>query len=344
MGIFMNIVKLFWNKYEKRLRSIWRIGLHSGILITFTIMMTVALSLLVVITDMISGTNLRNALVGTDPMQVVENPWVGTVLLSAATFLGVLAATFVSGRWIDRRKFKEFGLAFSKRWWADFVFGLGLGAFLMGLVFLVGWLTGNVQINGYIKSLSQGSSFIAGFLQSLILFVFVGFYEELLSRGYHLINLAEGFNGRLLGKRWALILAFLVSSLAFGVLHMGNPEATWVSTLNISLAGVFLGLGMVLTGSLAIPIGLHITWNFFQGNIFGFPVSGIRPGATIIATESIGKDWITGGGFGPEAGVLGLGAMAVGIVLTLMWLRRRGGLALQTDLAVYAVNENNEAG
>jgi len=116
---------------------------------------------------------------------------------------------------------------------------------------------------------------------------------------------------------------------------MDNPNATWVSTVNIVLAGIFLGLGMFLSGSLAIPIGLHISWNFFQGIVFGFPVSGMNMGAAMIATESAGPTWLTGGAFGPEGGALGLIAIFIGSGLTLLWLRRKGRLSLHTDLSVY---------
>jgi len=205
----------------------------------------------------------------------------------------------------------------------------------MGMIFLVGWRTGLIQITGFFKSFIPDSSFLSGFIQALIFFIFVGVYEEVLSRGYHLVNLAEGFNGNRINERWALVLAFIVSSLIFGLLHMGNPNATWISTLNISLAGIFLGLGMVLTGSLAIPIGLHITWNFFQGNVFGFAVSGVNTGATIIATESAGDQWLMGGPFGPEAGLLGLVAILLGSLLTILWIRQKHHLGLHSRLATY---------
>jgi len=335
MGKSKLVSRTFWNPNEQRLRAFWRLGLHTILLLLLTSSFTVGLMLLAVLLDLVSGANLGDILAGTSPIAMVEAPWVTLVIVPLATFFGVLSATYLSGRWFDRRPFKKYGICLSKAWFVDFGFGLGLGALLMGLVFLVGWMTGSLRVSGFFEVYSQDGGFIAGMLQALVFFVLVGIYEELLSRGYHLVNLAEGFNCKLIGKRWALILAFLVSSLVFGLLHLGNPNATWVSAVNITLAGVFLGLGMVLTGSLAIPIGLHITWNFFQGNVFGFAVSGIRTGATVIATEATGPVWLTGGSFGPEAGLLGLGAMLVGSVLILIWVRRKGKLTLAEDLAIY---------
>jgi len=249
----------------------------------------------------------------------------------------ILAATMISGRCLDRRKFKDFGFHFSKAWWLDLTFGLTLGAVLMGLIFLFGWGIGSIQITGFMQSFSGRGQILPEFLQGLIFYILVGFYEELLSRGYHLVNLSEGFNSLKINKRWVLTLALVVSSAVFGLLHVGNPNASWISTMNIMLAGIFLGLGMILTGNLSISIGLHITWNFFQGNVFGFPVSGTRTGATLIATKLVGSEWLTGGAFGPEAGLMGLAAMLIGSLLTVLWVRRSRSrrLELKESLAVY---------
>ncbi|MBW6466368.1 MAG: CPBP family intramembrane metalloprotease [Brevefilum sp.] len=335
MGLSKLVIGAFWNPKEQRFRAFWRLGLHTLLVILLTSAFTVGLMLLAVLLDLASGANLADIIMGASPIALVEATWVTQVIVPLAALMGVLSATFLTGRWFDHRRFERFGIRLTKAWWADFAFGLVLGAVLMGLVFLVGWLTGSLRVTGYYEVYNPDTRFFSGLVMSLVFFICVGIYEELLSRGYHLVNLAEGLNHPLLGQRGALILAFLISSLAFGLLHLGNPNATWVSTLNIAFAGVFLGLGMVLTGSLAIPIGLHITWNFFQGNVFGFPVSGIQTGATVIATEAIGPTWLTGGSFGPEAGTLGLGAMLVGSVLTVLWVRRKGKLALAEDLAVY---------
>ena len=138
--------------------------------------------------------------------------------------------------------------------------------------------------------------------------------------------MAEGLNYPSIGPRGAVLIALVISSTILGVLHILNPRATLVSTVNISLAGIFLGLGYVLTGRLAIPIGLHITWNFFQGSVFGFPVSGMDTiGATFVETRQGGPDALTGGAFGPEAGLIGIVAMVTGRLLVVARVRLRSG-------------------
>ncbi|MCA1740534.1 MAG: CPBP family intramembrane metalloprotease, partial [Actinobacteria bacterium] len=148
-------------------------------------------------------------------------------------------------------------------------------------------------------------------------------------------NMAEGLNFPSLGSKRAVLLAWVLSSAIFGLLHLANPNASLSSTVNITFAGLLLGAGYVLTGRLAIPIGLHIAWNFFQGNVFGFPVSGIGPiGATFISIEQGGPTLFTGGAFGPEAGLLDPAASLVGSLLIWLWVRARSGKAdIQSSIA-----------
>jgi membrane protease YdiL (CAAX protease family) len=165
------------------------------------------------------------------------------------------------------------------------------------------------------------------------LFVGVGFYEELLFRGYHLRNYAEGLCFAWLGPRGALVLATVLSSLVFGFVHAGNDNASMSSTLYIALAGCLLALGFIWTAELSLPIGLHLSWNLCQG-LFGFPVSGNDAGPRVFDIEQLGNPVITGGAFGPEAGLIGVVAMVVGAGLIAAWVRlTRGSLVLRVELA-----------
>jgi len=257
---------------------------------------------------------------------------------AASAIAGLLVATAGLGlaAWIlDRRPLADYGLHLRRAWLRDLAFGLGLGALLMALIFCVelaaGWLV--VQDTFVAEG---GAPFVRALSTPLALFLAVGVSEELTMRGYLLRNLAEGLRLGRLGPRAAVALAWSLSSLVFGLLHADNPNATLLSTVNLVLAGLFLGLGYVLTGDLALSIGLHITWNLFQASVFGLPVSGyvIRQ-ARVFAVAQRGPALWTGGAFGPEAGLVGLLAMALGCAAIIGWcLRTRGRAALHADLAI----------
>jgi hypothetical protein len=141
----------------------------------------------------------------------------------------------------------------------------------------------------------------------------VGLVEETDARGYILQNLAEGI------RFWP---AVLVSSLYFGLLHLLNPGAGVTSTLGIFFAGVLLALGYYATGRLWFSIGLHAGWNFAEGPILGFLVSGLNMGG-LFRLRITGPDWLMGGAFGPEAGALAVVVEAVMILVLFGWARAR---------------------
>jgi membrane protease YdiL (CAAX protease family) len=104
-------------------------------------------------------------------------------------------------------------------------------------------------------------------------------------------------------------LAILLSSLLFGALHLGNPHATLMAAIAIAVeAGTLLGAAYALTGRLWMAIGFHAAWNFTQGWVFGAPVSG-GSGVGGIGTMTLtpgASELLSGGGFGPEASLIGL--------------------------------------
>ncbi len=242
----------------------------------------------------------------------------GTALVTGiGTVVGVAASAFL----LDRRPLADYGLHLGRRWLADLGAGLVIGALLMALVFAVELAAGWVRVVGTFRA---GGAFLPAFAANVLVFCLVGVYEELLLRGVFLRNVAEGLSGYV-GRRSAVGSAVVLSSALFGALHLGNPNATLLSALGITLAGVMLAVGYVLTGELAVPIGLHITWNVFQGLVFGFPVSGLTVRTSLIATRETGPDLLTGGAFGPEAGLVGLLASVAGTVAVVWYVRRVGG-------------------
>ena len=302
----LDVIPLFWNSKEGRLRAGWRL------LAQPVVLAVLLLSLLSPFNGMLVTTAESNNLL--HPSFVFVN------VISA---VAVVLSVWLCSRYIDRRKFTDYGLRVNtRRWWIDFGFGLGLGAALMAMIFGIEYACGWVTITGTFTA-AAGSTFGAGLLAAAVLFICVGVQEEMISRAYHLRNIAEGFSP--LGRKWAVIIALVASSAFFGLMHMGNPNATLISSANIALAGLLLAAGYLLTGDLAIPIGLHITWNFFQGVVFGFPVSGQAFGTSVLAIEQGGDPLITGGAFGPEAGLIGIFAIGVGIAATLAWVYWRNG-------------------
>jgi uncharacterized protein len=135
----------------------------------------------------------------------------------------------------------------------------------------------------------------------------------------------------------AVLLSYLLTSLFFGFLHANNANATLVSSLDLTLFGLFVGLGLILTGELAIPIGVHVAWNFAQGYVFGFPVSGFDGHLSLIATQQSGPTLWTGGAFGPEGGLIGILAVLLGMLLVYGWVRwTRRRVSVQAKLAQYS--------
>ncbi len=292
---------LFWNETEGRLRAGVRVCIFFG-LWGF-------------------GPALLHLLLGewVRLLAGVRGQWLASIYLDLLRLFAVLLAALIAARFVDFRPLADWGFHINRRWWLDLFFGMVLGAVLMGAVFAAEWLLGWVEVTGF-WSTPAGVPFAVAILAPLVLAIVVSVSEELLARGNQLLNFAEGF--RFWGLRWSVLVAWIISSVIFGLLHVLNPNSSWLSTGYLIFYGAFLGMGYVLTGELALPIGLHFTWNFVQGSVFGFPVSG-RPlyMVSVLDTQQAGPDLWTGGAFGPEAGLLGLIAGVIGIVAMVLWVR-----------------------
>jgi uncharacterized protein len=322
-------LELFLEEGSGRLRSLWRLAIQY-----WAYWELVQLSLALLMPAWRSAGSDERTASGQLDTSVVPLSSALPLVSGVAGLVAAILTVWLAGRFLDRRPFSTFGFRLGAGWWLDLLFGMVLGALLITAVFLIELRLGWVRVTGAFET--HGSApLVISMLFPVVTFLCVGISEETVFRGYQLKNAAEGLNHPALGPRGAILLAWVLSSVFFAALHADNPNATSISTLNIVLAGLMLGFGYVLSGELAIPIGLHITWNFFQGAVYGFPVSGFGAfGPTLLITEQDGPQLWTGGSFGPEGGLLVPGIMLLGMSLVALWTHlRTGKISLHTPIA-----------
>ncbi len=247
---------------------------------------------------------------------------VAPLFLGPLAFASILLITLASARFMDRRPLADLGLRLDLPRAADFGAGMLVGGASIGLVAVV---EGAVGAASYATQAVDGTR-VARMVFVAVFFVGVAIQEELVFRGYHLLNLTEGLTGARISAPRAAMLATLVSALGFGLAHAGNDGASILATVQVAVAGgTLLAVGYVLTGDLAYSIGLHFAWNFAQCAL-GMPVSGfVLSDAALLTRAPHGSELLTGGAFGPEASLIGLAAMLVGTALSLAYVRARYG-------------------
>lgn len=204
-------------------------------------------------------------------------------------------------------------LGFVKKNWLKYLgWGILLSLLQMGVIALV-YQVGGIGTFELNELSLEPILFILGLFPFWLL---QGGTEEVATRGWLLTRIAARTN---------LPLAIAISSSLFGILHLGNAGVTVLSVLNIVLDGVLAGLLFIYTDSIWLVVAQHGTWNYVQGNLLGFQVSGTGADASIFSfTMGDGPDWLTGGTFGAE-----------GSIITTLVL-------LLSVLIVYLLGERNE--
>jgi membrane protease YdiL (CAAX protease family) len=173
----------------------------------------------------------------------------------------------------------------------ELIGGLGVGAGLLTLSTVLLWLFGFYKVD----AVNDISELFAA--RHLPLSLGAGFFEELVFRAI-LFRIVEEKLGS-----W---IALAISSLFFGVAHIGNPNATLFSTIAIAIeAGILLGAAYMLTRRLWFAVGIHIAWNYVQGAVFGIAVSGGEVKG-LMSSHLEGNELFSGGAFGVEASLITL--------------------------------------
>jgi uncharacterized protein len=226
--------------------------------------------------------------------------------------IALLVAT-VPAVWISQRTARgqsplNLGLRPYREMALDIVLGLMLGLLLFAVIFQL------ENLFGYMES-SSGPNYNWGQLAQFFgIFLCVAISEELVVRGYLL---------QTIDQVWGGATAVITTSIFWGFAHLLNPHANLLDVLNIVVAGLLFAYAYNVTGHLWLPIALHFSWNFAQGAIFGYPISGYPTSDAIFQPFVLGPSEMTGGLFGPEGGLISLFAVVLGSLVLWGWERSR---------------------
>lgn len=262
----------------------------------------------------------------------------------------IVGAAIAAGYWFLRQQTIHKGFGLTLHWWApvDLVAGFAISTIAMAGIFLTEWLLGGIRVVGVQWNPSLPSAFIQ--------WGGTAAFEELVSRSGQLPGLQVGLAlvlaivaTRLPGTWqdrmdvtmvWSAWPALLLIAAFFGWAHLNNDGASPVTAFGNALGGLMYGIAFFAGRNLWLPIGMHWAWNFAQGSIFGFPVSGTAPSG-LITQEVTGSTLLTGGAYGPEGGLVGMAFrfVVIGLVIGYVYLRagRQGDWArLEFPIAAYA--------
>lgn len=221
--------------------------------------------------------------------------------------VGYLSAAILVLRW---RKLPLSLLGMSLRGRGkDLLAGLGVAVLLYAVGFGTSLLMGTVEI----ASVEWVPRDLLG---TLLFFLLVAVTEEVMLRGFVL--------GRMLSAGMNRFVALFLSSALFSAMHLFNPNFALLPFVNILLAGCLLGASFLYTRNLCFPVVLHWFWNWLQGPVLGYEVSGMDSGETLLTLRLTGSDLLTGGSFGFEGSLLCTVLLVGGTLAIIGYYERRG--------------------
>lgn len=189
----------------------------------------------------------------------------------------------------------------------DLLSGISLAIVLYAVGFGVSLLAGAIEIAGVVFNPSS-------LLISFVFFLLVAITEEFALRGVVLERMLQGG----VNKFWALFL----SATLFSLVHIANPNFDFLSFINILLAGILLGSSYIYTRNLCFPIALHWFWNWIQGPVLGYEVSGNKFCDGLLTLYLPEANLINGGAFGFEGSILCTVLMVAGTAVILKMFRK----------------------
>jgi membrane protease YdiL (CAAX protease family) len=289
---------------EGKVRSGWKIAAALGsffVILTVVEMIVAMVLMFTVVGSAESISSLYNELFE----KMMEWSW----LLSILQTIIMIAVAVFTWKVIFKRKLFGMGLPSIGRHAKELAWGLLFGAVSMTLIFALLLATGLIKVESFIPKASADT-----FLY-LLIFILVGFAEEIFSRGYCM---------SVMRQTRSVTLILLVPAVIFSLMHISNPGFSFSAFINIAIAGLLFAYMYMKSGNIWMPIGFHITWNYFQGCVFGLSTSGLGIQG-LIKSEYTRYSLLGGGAFGPEEGIFTTAVLLLGF-LFVKWYYRKSTL------------------
>jgi CAAX protease family protein len=240
------------------------------------------------------------------------------VEVTAAAAL-LLALGAVSRSW-GAPSLTEVGLSAASGWsWRDAAIGVALGLLTAAIPLVAGLAGGWARID----RVGDDAGLAGEVGMAAVFFAATAVLEETFFRGALFVLLARITNVR---------LAAAVSVVAFSLAHLLNPGASALAAIGVGIAGLGLVVAVLRSGSLWLPIGFHLGWNWALGSVYGFAVSGLGFGSVVgLAIDPDASTLLTGGAFGPEASLPGITGFLGFLVGAWLYTRRRAHLRVRAE-------------
>lgn len=240
-------------------------------------------------------------------MEMQEGSLPSLFLERLLMLVGYLSAAVLVLRW-RKLPLSLLGMSLKGRG-KDLLAGFGVAVLLYAVGFGASLLMGTVEI-------ASVQWVPCDLLGTLLFFLLVAVTEEVMLRGFVL--------GRMLSAGMNRFVALFLSSALFSAMHLFNPNFALLPFVNILLAGCLLGASFLYTRNLCFPVVLHWFWNWLQGPVLGYEVSGMDSGETLLTLRLTGSDLLTGGSFGFEGSLLCTVLLVVGTLAIVAYYERRG--------------------
>lgn len=313
---------MFKNK-EGKVRSGWKISAVTVVIYAIIMFLGIVAGIVVGIFLISSGDFSYSTMEYSEYGKTIMNNL--NLILMFVQELVFIFTPIIAWKFIMKRPLSNMGIRPIKNHSKELLVGLLFGIVSITIVFCALILSGNAEVDSWRLNFS-GDTVIY-----LLFFISVGFAEEIFGRGFILSTLRQTRN---------IPVIVIISSVLFAVMHSLNPGIGPIPYLNLTLVGVLFAYIYLKSNNIWMAIGYHITWNYFQGNVFGFKVSGIDT-TGLITTLNKNDNILNGGKFGPEGGLFVTAVLLLGFLFVKLYYKNRPFDFLSTEPEV--IEQNSES-